>query len=145
MDESKRYTAVVDYDPVTDQYVIPLPVEMCAELGWSTGTELEWELHEDGIMLKKKKQPKYQLVEAISTFRMRYVVEVDDPVWAEDTVTMNEAKEFSQEHLGETIVSTRELTRDEVVTLCDVDNHYCKSWTEDQKIENFVTTAKDLK
>lgn len=141
--DKTSYTARVQYDEETDEYVIPLPAEMCAELGWDTGTVLEWELKDGGIFLKKKKEPKYQLVEAVSTFRMRYVVEVDNPEWAEDTVVMQEAQEFSQEHLGEQIVSTRELTRDEVLALCDADNHYCKGWTDEQKMKNFVTTIKE--
>ncbi len=50
---------------------------------------------------------KYYVVTAISQYRMRYVVPVEDlkldghvePVWAADSVTMNEVNEFSQEHL----------------------------------------------
>lgn len=90
----------------------------------------------------------FVLVEAVSTFRMRYVMEVpvgtdaqgnDKALWALDTVTMNEAKEFSQEHLGEQIVSHRVLSKKDVLQLCDVDNAYCSSWTTKQKMKTFVT------
>ena len=81
------------------------------------------------------------LVDAVSMFRMRYMVEV--PVgkaeWALDTVTMNEAKEFSQEHLGETIVSHRVIPFMEALELCDVDNEYCNKWNVDKKVEVFFT------
>ena len=81
------------------------------------------------------------LVECIQQYRMRYVVEV--PVgksdWALDTVTMEEAVEFSQLSLGETIVSHRVVSKDEVVQLCDEDNQYCKSWDTEKKFEVFVT------
>lgn len=50
------------------------------------------------------------VVETISQFRTRYVIECQEAEHAEDTVTMNEADEFSQMHLGETILSTREIT-----------------------------------
>lgn len=50
------------------------------------------------------------VVETISQFRTRYVIECKEAEHAEDTVTMNEADEFSQMHLGETILSTREIT-----------------------------------
>lgn len=85
------------------------------------------------------------LVECISTFRMRYVVEVPDDraEWALDVVTMNEAKEFSQEHLGETIVSHRVITKDEAIKLSDIDNHYCASWTEEQKVNAFITLESE--
>lgn len=84
------------------------------------------------------------LVETVSMFRMRYVVEVpkDKSWWALDTVTMNEAKEFSQKHLDETIVSHRVITKDEALSMCDTDNEYAKSWDEAKKIQTFVTIEK---
>jgi len=92
---------------------------------------------------------KYVLVDAISQFRMRYVIEVPDDhndgeypcsatEWAEDSVTCEEAKEFSQKHLGETIVASRVIDKQEIIRLCDEDNDYLTSWTEEQKM-NLVT------
>jgi len=52
---------------------------------------------------------------------------------------MNEAKEFSQFHLGETIVSHRVIPFTEALELCDVDNDYCKKWNDEKKIEVFFT------
>lgn len=90
-------------------------------------------------------ETEFVLVEAVSMFRMRYVVEVPkgEKNIALDIVAMNEAKEFSQDHLGETIVSHRILTKEEVLKQCDEDNSYVAYWTEDKKIENFVTLMKD--
>ena len=85
------------------------------------------------------------LVECIHTYRMRYVVEV--PVgragWALDTVSCDEAKEFSQLSLGETIVSHRVVSKEEVLKICDEDNDYCHSWTDEQKFDAFVTTDNE--
>ena len=85
------------------------------------------------------------LVDCIQTYRMRYVVEV--PVgragWALDTVSCDEAKEFSQLSLGETIVSHRVVSKEEVLKICDEDNDYCHSWTDEQKIDAFVTTDNE--
>lgn len=53
------------------------------------------------------------VVETIQTFRHRYVVECKSLDHAYDTVSMEEAQEFSQMHLGEQIVTGREITRDE--------------------------------
>lgn len=88
---------------------------------------------------------KWVLVDTISTFRMRYVVEAPDdhPEWALDTVTMNEAKEFSQEHLGETIVSHRVVTEEEALQICDVDNEYLKSWSAEQKKQSLFTSMEE--
>jgi hypothetical protein len=84
------------------------------------------------------------LVEAVSMFRMRYMVEVpaDHPEYALDTVVMQEAKEFSQEHLDETIVSHRVVSEAEALALCDVDNDYTKDWSQEQKMKTFFTRDK---
>ena len=93
---------------------------------------------------------KFVLVETISQYRMRYVIEVPDDhmerefpcpatTWAEDTVTMEEMKEFSQKWLGETIISSHEITNEKIIDMCDEDNDYCKFWTNDKKMEVFVT------
>lgn len=88
---------------------------------------------------------KWVLVEAVSMFRMRYMVEAPDdhPEYAMDTVTMNEAKEFSQEHLDEIITSHRVVTLDEAIKICDEDNDYLKSWTKEQKVDVLFTSMKE--
>lgn len=82
--------------------------------------------------------PKY-LVEAVSMFRMRYVVDAKCPDYAKDLVVMKEddLKEFSQRHLDEIISDAREITNDEYLALFDKDNDYLKDWPEDRKF-NFV-------
>lgn len=81
------------------------------------------------------------LVECVSMFRMRYMVEVPagKDTWALDTVVMHEAKEFSQEHVDETIISHRVVTEAEALKICDQDNAYCSSWTDDKKMQAFFT------
>lgn len=81
------------------------------------------------------------MVETISQYRMRYMVEApaDHPEYALDDVTCEDAKEFSQLWLGETIVSHRVVPEDEAIAICDVDNDYCKSWSSEQKIDTFFT------
>jgi hypothetical protein len=53
------------------------------------------------------------LVETISTFRIRYVIDCKEAEHAGDTVVCNEAPEFSQKHIGEDIIGIREITYDE--------------------------------
>lgn len=88
---------------------------------------------------------KWVMVECVSMFRMRYMVEAPDdhPEYALDTVTMNEAKEFSQEHLDEIITSHRVVTLDEALQICDQDNDYLKSWSQQQKIDNLFTSMEE--
>jgi hypothetical protein len=56
---------------------------------------------------------------------------------------MEEAKEFSQEYLGEQIVSHRVVTYEEAIALSDKDNEYTISWDNDTKVKNFLTTLAD--
>jgi hypothetical protein len=80
--------------------------------------------------------PKY-LVETVSVFRMRYVVEAKNASDARDEVTMNVGDNFhemSQLHLDEMITSTREIDTAEYLRIFDEDNVYLKDWDEDQKL-----------
>jgi hypothetical protein len=93
-------------------------------------------------MKKQEVETELVLVECISQFRQRYMVEVPKgkAEWALDTVTMNEAEEFSQQHLGETIVSHRVVSKEEMLALCDKDNDYAKAWNDEHKVKTFVTS-----
>lgn len=117
--------------------ILPLGDELCSELGWKIGDTIEWIDNGDGSWTMRKKQMEKEivLVECISTFRMRYMVEVPKgkKEWALDTVTMNEAEEFSQEHLGEQIVSHRVIDEAEYLRMFDEDNDYLKSWDNELK------------
>lgn len=88
---------------------------------------------------------KWVMVDTIAQFRMRYLVEIpaDAPnAWALDTVVCEEALEFSQESLGETIVSHREVTKEEALKQFDEDNDYLAGWDEELKIRNSLTAWK---
>jgi len=89
----------------------------------------------------------YVVVTAISTFRERYVVPMDelqkmnedymvDPKWALDLVTCEEVEEFSQLHVGEQIIDNVVMTEDEILELFDKDNDYLKEWSKEQKIKH---------
>ena len=53
------------------------------------------------------------VVDAIQMFRTRYVVECESAEHAADTVVVNEADQFSQMDLGETILTSKEITYEE--------------------------------
>jgi hypothetical protein len=80
-------------------------------------------------------EKKLYLVETVSMFRMRYVIEARNESHALDEVTMNATgsynenfQEFSQKHIDEVIVSSRELSATDYVEIFDKDNDYLKSW-----------------
>jgi len=146
---NNSWTAEVKEDPKTGEYLLEFPPEMLVEVDWKEGDILDWKDNKDGsFTLTKVEEKQWVLVEAISTFRTRYMVEVpvgiddygnDKTTWALDTVTIENAKEFSQLHLGEQIVSHRVITKEEGLTLCDQDNDYFANHSEKNKIDTFFT------
>lgn len=147
---NKSWVLEVKEDIETGDAILEFPDDFMQEAGWKEGDTLEWIDNKDGSWTMKKKEPtQWVLVETVSTFRHRYMVEVpvgidnygkDKSEWALDTVTMNEAKEFSQQHIGEQIVSHRVVTKEEALTLCDKDNEYGSQWKEEIKMKNFFTS-----
>lgn len=84
------------------------------------------------------------LVETVSIYRMRYVIETENADHAADEVVMNSGNlsEFSQKHLDEIISSTREIDEAEYLKLFNVDNDYLMNWSENQKFK-FINRIKD--
>ena len=87
------------------------------------------------------------LVEALSQFKISYMVEVPKgkAEYALDTVVMEEAEEFSQEHLRPTdiILGYKVVSKEEALALCDERNDYTSEWSDDLKIKNFFTPWKE--
>jgi hypothetical protein len=146
---NKTWTLEVKEDPENGDAILEFPDDLMQQAGWKEGDTLDWIDNKDGSWTLKKKEPtQFVLVECVSTFRQRYMVEVpvgidqygkDKSEWALDTVAMEDAKEFSQEHIGEQIVSHRIVTKEEALELCDKDNEYGKDWDEETKMKNFFT------
>ncbi|NDB59074.1 hypothetical protein EB001_11545 [bacterium] len=139
-----KYTITLE-ENADGELIMPLSDEMMSELGWDVGTRIKWIDNFDGSWTMQKVETEWVLVETVSTFRHRYMVEV--PVgkaeWACDTVVMDEAVEFSQEHLGFHIVSNRVVGLEEALEICVEDNDYCATWSDDKKIEVFFTEIKE--
>lgn len=93
---------------------------------------------------------KYVIVTAISSYRMRYCIPVDElqqlntevPIegheieWAEDCVTCGEVEEFSQKHIGEQIIDAVVIDEDAMLGQFDKDNDYLVEWTKEKKIQH---------
>lgn len=93
---------------------------------------------------------KYAIVTAISSYRMRYCIPVDElqqlntevPIegheieWAEDCVTCGEIEEFSQKHIGEQIIDAVVIDEDAMLGQFDKDNDYLVEWTKEKKIQH---------
>ena len=64
------------------------------------------------------------VVETIGMYRHKYVIECKELEHAFDTITCEEAVEFSQMHLGEQIVTGKEITYQEFQTMNEALNAY---------------------
>lgn len=97
---------------------------------------------------------RWVLVETVSQHRMRYCVEFPDDIrspegegvypttpkaYASDTVVCEQAKEFSQDYMGEVIVSSREITEEDAIELFKEDNDYL-SHLDDERIKEIAFT-----
>lgn len=94
------------------------------------------------------KKTQLVLVETVSMFAHRYLVEtpVDQTEWALDTVACQDAKEFSQKFLDETVVSHRVVTKQEALDLFrnDPEHSYSKEWDDDLIVKNSFTLMSNL-
>jgi len=120
---------------------IELPYTLMQDVGFTIGDTLVWSDNHNGSFSLSKQETEWVLVETISTYRMRYMVEVPKGKsdYALDTVVMEEAKEFSQKHLGEQIVSHRVISKLKAHALYEEDNEYTKSWDYLTSEDTFLT------
>jgi len=147
MDTLNKYTTEIKEDE-NGEFYIEFSDEVMSEVGWKEGDDLVWTDNGDGSWTLTKKVDDIMnnyLVETVLVYRMRYVVKAKDSIHALDEVAMNEDNpefsEFSQLCLGSHISSVRELTDNEVLKLCDEDNEYAKSWSDEKKLETFINVV----
>ena len=146
---NKVWTVNLEEDPDTGELILPLNEEILEACELQEGDSIKWIDRGDGSWaiekVQKSEDTEWVQVDCVASYRMRYMVEVPKgkAEWALDTVVCQEAKEFSQEYLGEQIISHRIVSQEEALELCDKDNSYCESWTDDLKIKNFFTKEGD--
>lgn len=51
---SKRFTVILDEDEFGD-LILPIPDEVCEELGWEVGDDLDYDIIDDDTFTIKKK------------------------------------------------------------------------------------------
>jgi len=85
------------------------------------------------------------MVTTVSQFRMRYVVEVPDYAcdfptdFAKDTVVCEEALEFTQKHLGESIVDAQEIKLEDAIAQYREEEPAFSEWSDEQIVEKTIT------
>ena len=48
IDNRKQWSVQVEEDPETKELLLPLPDELLSHMGWTTATELNWSIDEQG-------------------------------------------------------------------------------------------------
>jgi bifunctional DNA-binding transcriptional regulator/antitoxin component of YhaV-PrlF toxin-antitoxin module len=142
----KSWVINIEEDSETGEGILTLPDELLDQMSWKEGDTLVFKDNPDGsFTLSKKQEIELVMVDTIVTYRMRYVVEVPkgQAECALETVAMDDAKEFSQECLGEQIASYRVVTEVEALEMCDKDNECYVNWTDELKKKNFFTSLED--
>lgn len=139
------YTVTLDKDD-NNEFMLPLPEAALAELGWKPGDTLNWQENDDGTFTLTKTPVKttWVMVECVRSFRTCYMVEVPQgkEPWALDTVSMNEAKKFSHDFLGEHIISHRVVPKQEALLMCRDTGGLGDSWQDSEIEEHYFTKYK---
>lgn len=92
---------------------------------------------------------KYISITTVSTYRHRYVLPVSEiqklkpdydfeeaTKWMAENIHDGYVDEFSQLHLGETIVDNCVfIDEDEIIKIFDFENDYLKGWTKEKKLD----------
>lgn len=55
MEPIKKWTVILEEDPETKELVLPFPIDLLNQMGWSEGTDLFWIDNEDGTFTIKEK------------------------------------------------------------------------------------------
>jgi hypothetical protein len=123
--------------------ILPISEKLMKEVGWEIGDSIEWSDNGDGSWtMTKKVKTKLVMVETVSSFRIRYVVEIPEDAeeeMAHDRVLNDgDIKEFSQAHISEEVSGSRVVTNKQYLKVFNEDNMYLRSWKEDSKFTAFV-------
>jgi len=144
-----KYTTQVQENESGDLYIEMSP-EVLEKAGMSEGDTVQWTDLGDGTWTLTRKEPvklktEFVMVEVISTYRMRYAIEVPVGKRHEAIVKVEDGQvvEFSQLHLGEKIISDRIVSEKELLELCDEDNGYSRNWDETLQLKCFVNLLDD--
>lgn len=131
--------------------VLPLHDEVIEGTGWKLGDKILFSTTDNGGVSMKKLETELVLIEAVSMFRMRYVVEVPkgerakavDLIRDNSSLDQSELIELSQEHIDECITSSRVITEEEYLNTFDEDNSYLASWNVNKKLQ-YINKGYDV-
>lgn len=138
-----KYVLDIRVDEDTGEFYINLPDEVLDKAGIKVGDSIKWVDNKNGSWsIIKMEQQNYFMIDVLSSFRCRYVVKAKSLEHAYDEVVFREGdsefKEFSQKHLGVSIIDGREVSKEDILCLHKTDNEYLKMWSEETVLNALV-------
>lgn len=52
-----NWTVTLEQDPETGELILPFPVDLLSQMGWSEGTEIFWDVRDDKSVFLTEKKP----------------------------------------------------------------------------------------
>lgn len=135
------YTVTLQEDEAGD-LILPLPQELLDQNDWKIGSQLNWADNGDGSFTLSKVETELVMVETVHHTLVKYLVEVPKgkKAWALDTVTLEEAGEFSSVPIGSNITSHRVITLADAQAQLNEDLHSLQSLGgAEEDAANFIT------
>ncbi len=91
MDTSNNYIVPVQQYADTEDYFIEIPQEICQELNWQEGDEIDWKIDDKGIIITKVEDS----AESREESRETNITEADEKDWYDFWYeSESEGKEF---------------------------------------------------
>ena len=91
MDTSNNYIVPVQQYADTEDYFIEIPQEICQELNWQEGDEIDWNIDDKGIIITKVEDT----AESREKSRETNITEADEKDWYDFWYeSESEGKEF---------------------------------------------------
>jgi len=91
MDTSNNYIVPVQQYADTEDYFIEIPQEICQELNWQEGDEIDWKIDDKGIIITKVEDT----AESREKSRETNITEADEKDWYDFWYeSESEGKEF---------------------------------------------------
>jgi hypothetical protein len=88
---------------------------------------------------------KLYMVETVSTFHLRYLVEAESAEDAAFDVKNNTPEiEFSQRHIGEEVLFAHKIKESKAVSEFRKDNEYLSEWSDELIKSKMVSASKPL-
>lgn len=54
MQRIMKYVSQIEYDDLSDEYILPIPEDLLDSMGWVEGDMLRWEFEDDDTLILRK-------------------------------------------------------------------------------------------